>query len=175
MSKGDVMPEQGESGRIAPREYSQDASEGPRKRSAAHERLAVFCGKWTATGSLGGGAAKPSEGRTTTEDEYKWLEGQFFLHHRGVMHLKDQSLESTAIIGFDTPTGSYRLHQFDNFGYARVYEGQVNGDVWTFIGLHERVTYTFGPGKDELRIVWEQTKDGRKWENLCDLRAHQVK
>jgi hypothetical protein len=82
------MHEQGESGRTAPREYSQDASEGPRKRSVAHERLTVFCGKWTATGSLGGGAAKPNEGRTTTEDEYKWLEGQFFLHHRGVMHLK---------------------------------------------------------------------------------------
>jgi hypothetical protein len=167
------MQQQLARGAIAPREYAQGASEGPRKRGVEQERLEIFSGRWRSEGTLGGGAQSPGA-KTTTQEEYEWLPGQFFLHHRGVMRLGEQSLESTAIIGFDSATRSYRLHQFDNFGYARLYEGEVDGDVWTFKGVHERVTYTFGRDSAELRIVWEQTKDGLRWENLCDLKAHRL-
>jgi hypothetical protein len=169
-----VVTTQGQAGAGAvasPREYTQDRPAGPRKRGAEYERLDVFCGTWTSEGTLG--AASPSPGaRTTTRAEYDWLPGGFFLQHRGSMRFGEQSLESIATLGFDPATRSYRLHQFDDLGYARIYAGHVNGDVWTFNGVYERVTYTFSRDSTELLIVWEQTSDGRKWDMLCELKAH---
>jgi hypothetical protein len=143
------------------------SAEQPPKRGPEHDRLEVFLGKWTAEGKLGDGA------EATALDEYEWLPGGFFLLHRGVMRFGDKALESTQIISFDASIQKYRLNLFDNFGWARVYEGQVDGRIWKFTGARERLSIEL---QDEATMLvhWEQSDDGSTWRPLCDLKASKV-
>jgi hypothetical protein len=80
-------------------------------------------------------------------------------------------LESLQVLGFDEQTGRYRLHLFDNGGYARVYEGTFQDGVWSLAGAHERVEIHFESDDAVMRMHWEQSQDGRTWETLCRLRS----
>ncbi|RKH56899.1 DUF1579 domain-containing protein [Corallococcus aberystwythensis] len=139
------------------------------------QRLEVFAGEWRAEGVLGEASGPHVGAQATAEEHYAWLPGGFFLGHRGVMRFGNERLESTRILGFDPVTQRYRMHQFDNMGYARVYEGGEQQDgVWFFAGPHERVTVTFGGGNHAMDIHWEQSDDGQRWRPLCDLKATRV-
>jgi hypothetical protein len=148
------------------RDYTQDI--GEREHLPAHEQLNAFVGRWRAEGTVG---HREQRKEATAEFEFEWLPGQFFLQLRGALLSPGTALLSTALYGYDVPSGSFRLHQFDNLGYARVYEGVARANLWRFTGAFERVTYTFAPSGDELHIHREQRKSDQWWITLCDLRA----
>ncbi|RKH10377.1 DUF1579 domain-containing protein [Corallococcus sp. CA047B] len=173
-AKGDPMDPSREVGEATREGVEQGSGEAAPRLGPEHQRLEVFIGGWTAEGVLGEAAGPQARVKATAVDRYEWLPGGFFLSCRGVMRFAGESLESTRIIGFDPERQRYRMHLFDNHGYARVYEGGERDGVWTFAGAHERVTMSFEDGNQRLDIRWEQSDDGATWRPLCDLKATRV-
>lgn len=125
-----------------------------------------FVGTWHAEGQLGDGTPAASD------DSFELMPGDFFLVRRGVLRPRNgRPLESLLILGFDEGTGRYRLHLFDNGGYARLYEGVYDGGAWHLAGPHERVRIELERDGDVMHVAWEQSDDSRTWRPLCTLRA----
>ncbi|WP_158624967.1 DUF1579 family protein [Corallococcus terminator] len=163
-----------EVGEATREDVKQGSGEAAPRLGPEHQRLEVFVGEWKAEGVLGEASGPHAQAKATAVDRYEWLPGGFFLSCRGVMHFAEERLESTRIIGFDAERQRYRMHLFDNSGYARVYEGGEQDGVWKFAGAHERVTMSFANGDQRMDIHWEQSDDGTTWRPLCDLRATRV-
>jgi hypothetical protein len=142
------------------------------ERSAAHVKLDVFLGRWRGEGHLGEGAPLAANARAVTYNSIDPMPGGFFVVNRGTMRFADQILDSTAIYSYDEGTRRYRMYLFDNAGFARLYEGIVEDNRWSFRGEHERATITFSANGDAMTTFWEVTSDGRTWKPLCHLEAN---
>jgi hypothetical protein len=163
-------------GQQRPQEAGSQADKEPVPQlGPEQQRLEVLVGEWRGEGLLGEASGPDTRARATTEERYEWLPGGFFLTGRGVMHFGDKHLESTRVLGFDPASQRYRLYQFDDMGYARVYEGEETQDgVWTFTGPYERMKMTFGDGNHSVDVHWEQLEDDGTWKTLCDLKTTRV-
>lgn len=135
---------------------------GPEQR-----RMSAFIGRWQGQGKNLEGAGEAAGTDVEVSSEFKWLPGEFFVEHRGVMRFGDQSLESLEVIQADGEH-HYTSHQYDNMGFARKYAGIGRGNVWKLAGESEKVTIEFRDDGNTMHVHWENKKDG-EWVGLCDF------
>ncbi len=149
------------------------------KRSAAHEHLSVFIGKWHAEGeSYAAGPSKENPRgsvETSISDEtYEWLPGQFCVIQNWDAKTGVNPFKGTAIMSYDADSGHYISRSYENHGFIRDYATRVEGDTWTLTGETERARIEFTDGGDAQKISWEWRKPGEDWLPLCDRVARRV-
>ena len=144
----------------------------PPKRTARHEALEAFVGRWKASGtSYGDKAASSGKGADETpwESIYtaRWHDGRFFV-------VQDERangpFDPLSILGWDDEAGAYFAIVFENHGFVRKYVVEAKGNVWTFGGLHERARVEFGDDGMTQTIRWE-LKRGDEWGH-CATASH---
>jgi Protein of unknown function (DUF1579) len=135
-------------------------------RTDAHDRLGVFLGEWDAEGRVESGSHGPSEAMAHTHT-YRWLPGNFHIYHCWNGHIGSHASDGIEIIGYDAASRSYVFHFFDSDGWARTYQGHVDGPTWTLTGIRERCTMTFSDDGQSMMTRWERSPDGKAWEPLC--------
>lgn len=54
------------------------------------------------------------------------------------------------------------------------YDVTVNDKPWTYVGELQRATFVFDDDS-HMTIHWEQSKDGKTWMPLCNLKATKIK
>jgi hypothetical protein len=150
---------------------SKDYQQQVRKPGVEEKRLEIFIGKWNGKGKNKEGAQILAGAPVTTTESYEWLPGGFFLVYRGDMKYGEEHLHSIRAIGFDTKKKLYTINAFDSMGFNRLYEGNVQGNVWKFNGAFERVTFDIASDGNSMNVKWEITPDGSKWLPLCEFDA----
>jgi len=137
--------------------------------------LDVFIGAWAGEGQFKEGATGAENAPITAEEKYEWLPGGFFLIYRGGLDFGSGKLEAIRVIGYDSVAKAYIMRAYDSTGFERVYDGQVNGDVWHFKGEGERVTFTLSDDNQTMAIAWERSEDGEHWIPLCEYKETKAK
>lgn len=149
------------------------------KPRAAHKRLKVFVGKWSANGDSYGDGQQADDPRAsavpwTSEESYQWLPGGFFLLHQWDANVGERIFSGTEILGYDEAKGHYFTRFFDNGGNHLDYSAEVDGNVWTFSEPQTRATVTVGGRGKRMTFKWEWRKSGSKWLPLCDRLASRI-
>jgi hypothetical protein len=150
-------------------------AEAPPKHSKKHEALSVFLGDWKAEGQSY--AAPDQDPKNPKAKPYPWTSTHTARWHTGEFFLiQDERADSggqfdtISVMGVDPETGKYFAQAFENHGFMRRYDVEVDGAAWTFTGPHERCTTVFGEDGRTQTIAWEwKPKD--KWLPLCDRMA----
>jgi len=154
-------------------------AEAPPTRSADHERLAVFLGRWQAVGtSFGGTDQSGGNPRAngvpwTSTHTGRWHTGEFFLLQDEEARPGGQVFDTISVMGVDPATGRYFSRSFENHGFSRDYDVTVDGNRWHISGPHERATITFSDDGRTQTHSWEWKPDA-EWLPLCDRTAHRV-
>lgn len=149
-------------------EPQQPSADPQRRRTVGreHRQLRAFLGTWKLTG-------RTSHSPTMTgELEYELMPGAFFLRGRWDYRFDGGAHIGTSILGYDPESGRLFAHNYDNLGFARDYTLAAHDRTWSFTGPFERAFYTFSPDGDTLLATWEFSKDGRRWDPLCQFKAH---
>ena len=131
----------------------------------AHRRLGVFVGDWHSEGTSFADGQSPEDPRAsgvpwTSDEQYEWLPGGFFLLHRWDAHAGTREFKGTEILGHDEANGGYFTRFFDNAGFHPEYTVTVEGDVWTFSEPSTRATVTVQDGGQDIDHVWEWRHGG---------------
>jgi hypothetical protein len=134
--------------------------------NTALERLNMFVGTWNTQITSMSFDPNPSaivRGRTS----FDWLEGAAFLiQHSEVSDTRFP--RGVAIIGPDDTAETYGMLYFDSRGVSRIYQMNLQGDVWTlwrdFPGFSQRFTGTFSDDRKTITARWEKSSDGSHWE-----------
>lgn len=150
----------------------------PPRRSERHEALRVFLGDWRARGLSFGDPdqdRKNPRGRPTpwtSMHTARWHTGEFFL-------IQDERatvagpFDTLSIMGWDDDTGRYFARTFENHGFYRHYDVDVQDRTWSFNGASERARITFSEDGRTQTINWEwRPQDG--WLPLCDRVATRI-
>lgn len=124
--------------------------------SLAHTQLSAFIGRWVIVGDV------------TGEDAYTWMEGGHFIRGQFAHRAPGTDHVGESILGYDDARRVYSMRNFDNLGFAREYEMQVDGETWTIRGATERAKITFGAGGTSMHQKWEALRDGT-WEPFCEV------
>ena len=146
----------------------------------AHRRLGVFVGDWHSEGTSFADGQSPEDPRAsgvpwTSDEQYEWLPGGFFLLHRWDAHAGTREFKGTEILGHDEANGGYFTRFFDNAGFHPEYTVTVEGDVWTFSEPSTRATVTVRDGGQDIDHVWEwRHGGGGAWLPLCERAATRV-
>lgn len=145
----------------------------PPQRSAAHERLGAFVGRWHAGGQSYGRDQDPGDPKGNAEpwvsDEITaWHPGGFFLIQDETARTGDAPFMTHAVIGYDEAADCYVAHAFENHGHYRRYEVRVDGRVWTFDSGTERARIEFSEDGNRQDVCWEWRPVGDVWQPLCD-------
>jgi hypothetical protein len=148
-------------------------AEAPPTRSLQHEALAVFLGKWTATGTSFGKPKRPTDAPRSNSEPWNstvtatWYSGEFFLiqDERATSHGKP--FDTISILGVDARTGKYFARSFENHGFYRHYDVALQDRVWTFTGDTERARVELSADGRKQTITWEWKPEDR-WLPLCD-------
>ena len=148
-------------------------------RSAAHERLQVFIGKWHAEGDSYAAGQKKDDPRAAIEkwvsdESVEWLPGKFFVMQRWDATTGANEFKGTGIFSHDPETGEYMMRAYENHGFINDYITRVDGDIWTFTAETNRGRIEFTDGGDTQKITWEWRPDGKTWLPLCDRIATRV-
>lgn len=147
-------------------------------RSTAHDALAVFLGKWTASGTSYGGTdqsrhdLKANSEAWTSMHEGVWHTGKFFLVQDERADIAGKRFDTLSILGVN-PDGDHFCRSFENHGFYRDYPMRREGDVWTLDGETERARIEFLEGGRKQTITWEWKPEGH-WLPLCDRTAVRV-
>jgi hypothetical protein len=137
-----------------------------------HARLGDFAGRWQLEGhNFDGDRPGPT---VSGEASFEWLPGNFFLFGREETRFANQVHVTLMVFSYQADTQDYRAHFFDNYGFSRVYAGEVEGRSWRFSGRLERVRIEVSTDGRTLRHSWERTEDGSSWVPLCDLTSRRV-
>lgn len=154
-------------------------SEMPPQRSAKHDALAVFLGEWKAEGTSYGGTEQPADDPKsngvpwTSTHTGRWHTGEFFLIQDEQARPGGEVFDTLSVMGVDPHSGKYFARAFENHGFYRHYDVSVDGNIWTFLGEHERARIEFDADNRKQTIVWEwKPKD--KWLPLCDRTATRI-
>lgn len=146
----------------------------PPKRGAEHERLAVWVGRWHAEGqSYGGPNQNPSSPKADatkweSDETTVWHPGQFFVVQREDARIGTDSLITHSVLGFDSTSGEYYAHAFENHGYYRRYRVRVEGRIWTFESDTERATVEMSADGKRQTVRWEWRPKDDRWLPLCE-------
>jgi hypothetical protein len=143
------------------------------ERSAAHERLGVFLGKWHAEGAsfaVGQTIENPRGAieKWISDETYEWLPGNFFLMQRWDAMTGVNEFKGTAIIHYDAQAGTYMTRAYENHGFINDYITRVDGHIWTFAAETNRGRIEFVDSGNTQNINWEWRTDGINWLPLCD-------
>lgn len=148
-------------------------------RSAPHERLHVFIGKWHAEGEsyAAGQTSQNPRGaieKWLSDETFEWIPGQFFVLQRWDAVTGTNPFSGIAIFGWDHTNRHYMTRSYENHGHIRDYLTRVDGDVWTFIGDTERARVEFTDCGNTQNIAWEWRQPGEDWLPLCDRVAQRL-
>ncbi len=151
------------------------ASEGelPPERGAQHEALAVFLGRWRATGKSYGIPKQPEDDPKSLAEPWNsshvgmWHTGDFFLIQDERATTVAGPFDTLSIMGVDPKTGNYFAKSFENHGFHRHYEVSVEGRVWTLTGDTERARIELSADGKTQTIAWEWRPKGERLP-LCD-------
>lgn len=153
-------------------------SEAPPVHSSTHELLSAFLGNWRADGQSYGGKDQPQDAPKSRPFPWvstinaRWYTGNFFL-------VQDERADSggqfdtLSVLGVDAKTGKLFAQTFENHGFERRYDVEVEGNIWTFSGESERARIEFSDDSRTQTIAWEW-KPNERWLPLCDRTARRV-
>ena len=145
-------------------------------RSQLHDALEMFVGEWRAEGRAYGSStqsiADPKADAKTWKSTHsaRWHTGRFFLVHDEKAHVGADPLDTMSVMGVDAHSGRLFTAAFENHGFERRYEVNVDGRRWTFEGPTERALIDFSADGRTQRIVWDW-KPRDRWLPLCDRTA----
>ena len=148
-------------------------NEAPPVRGAQHDRLAVFLGDWHAEGTSYGSPDQTNDNPRgngvpwTSDHAGRWHTGEFFLTQDEQARPGGEVFDTISVMGVDATTGRHFARSFENHGFYRHYDVDVDGNVWRIAGEHERATITFSNNDHTQTHVWEW-KPGTDWLPLCD-------
>jgi hypothetical protein len=145
-------------------------------RTQMHQALEMFIGEWRAEGwsyrdpnqSIANPKALAKPWKST--HSARWHSGRFFLVHDEKAHSGADPFDTVCLMGVDAPTGRLFAISFENRGFQRRYDVQVDGRRWTFDGPTERALIDFSADGRTQRIVWEW-KPRDRWLPLCERTA----
>jgi hypothetical protein len=148
-------------------------------RSQLHDALEMFVGEWRAEGwsyrdpnqSIANPKALVKPWKST--HSARWHSGRFFLVHDEKAHSGAEPLDTLCVMGVDASSGRLFALAFENRGFQRRYDVQVDRRRWTFDGATERALIDFSADGRTQRIVWEWQPRGR-WLPLCERTAVRV-
>ncbi len=144
-------------------------------RSALHDALEVFVGKWTANGTSYGGTDQTGEDpkahgqRWTSTHESVWHTGRFFVVENERADIEGYRFDTLSVLGLDDQ-GKYFCRSFENHGFYRDYQVNRDGNIWTYSGPTERARIEFSADGREQTISWEWKPEDH-WLPLCDRTA----
>lgn len=147
--------------------------EKPPTRGAQHELLAVFLGRWRATGKSYGSPKQPQDDPRSAPESWvsshvgTWHTGEFFLIQDERAVVGTSPFDTLSIMGVDAKTGRYFVRSFENHGFYRRYDLAVQGRVWALTGDFERARIEFSADGRTQTIAWEW-RPGERWLPLCD-------
>ena len=151
----------------------------PPTRGAKHEALSIFLGQWKAQGTSYGGTKQPADDPKgngvpwTSTHAGRWYTGEFFLIQDEQARPGSEVFDTLSVMGIDPQTEKYFARSFENHGFYRHYDVSVDGNVWTFLGEHERARIEFSEDNRTQNIVWEW-KPNNQWLPLCDRTATRI-
>lgn len=148
------------------------------------QKLDVFAGSWSLTGTLKPGSMGPgSPGGTITENENcEWMEGKFYL----VCHtdFKGSMGNGTglSILGYSTKDKTYTYREFNSWGEFDDSRGSLDGNDWNWIS-DENFGGTPMKGRFSMKITspstydfaFDVSPDGTKWTTVMDGKATKSK
>ncbi|HTA93383.1 MAG TPA: DUF1579 family protein [Polyangiaceae bacterium] len=147
--------------------------ESPPERGAQHEALAVFLGRWRATGKAYGTPKQAEDDPKSVAVPWNsshvgmWHTGEFFLIQDERASTGDKPFDTLSIMGVDAKTGNYFAKSFENHGFHRHYDVSVEGRVWTLTGDRERARIELSADGQTQTIAWEW-RPNEQWLPLCD-------
>jgi hypothetical protein len=147
--------------------------EAPPTRGVQHDLLAVFLGRWRATGQAYGSPKQPQDDPKSAPETWtsthvgRWHTGEFFLIQDERAIVGSSPFDTLSIMGVDLATGRYFARSFENHGFYRRYDAAVDGRIWTLTGEWERARIEFSADGRTQTISWEWRPKGR-WLPLCD-------
>jgi hypothetical protein len=118
-------------------------------RSAKHDALNIFLGKWTAHGTSYGGTDRPGDDpkangeRWISTHDAAWHTGSFFLVQDERADIAGSRFDTLSVMGVDSDTGEYFVRTFENHGFSRNYKVTRQAKVWNLIGETERAKIEF--------------------------------
>ncbi len=145
-------------------------------RTLLHDALEMFVGEWRGEGwsyrdplqSIANPKAIARAWRSTHSAH--WHSGRLFHVHDEKAHFGAEPCDTVGVMGVDPASGRLFALTFENRGFQRRYELQVDGRRWTFDGPTERALIDFSADGRTQRIVWEW-KPRERWLPLCERTA----
>lgn len=151
---------------------------GPPTRSAIHESMDAFLGRWTATGTSYGGTDQsgvdPKANGQSWHSTYEcfWHTGRYFLVQDERADIAGMRFDTLSIMGVDEGGAAF-IRGFENHGFQSLYRVTKSGDEWRFEGASERAKIVFSENFTRQTIAWEWKPEGT-WLPLCDRVASRV-
>ena len=152
---------------VRPTETHPEPDHGP-----SRQQLDAFVGRWIVEGTNGTGAPASTGAEMQGTESYEWLEGEFYLINRWDRHFGQNRHTGISFIGYDSSLGEYFSQSFDNLGFAARYKVYVAEGALRFQGPEERAVLKLNADRSQIDILWEQSKDGLDWAELCHLIGH---
>jgi len=154
-------------------------AEAPPSHTVLHDALSVFVGDWRAEGHSYGSPSQPKDRPKSRPETWtsahnaRWHTGGFFLVQSEHAYVGGSPFDTLSVLGVDVETGKGFARTFENHGFERRYALAREGNVWTFVGEHERARHEFSADGHRQTIVWEWKPEDR-WLPLCDRVAVKV-
>ena len=150
----------------------------PPQRSAKHDALDCFLGKWKAEGTSFGGTDQSGDPKANGEPWLSthsgtWHTGSFFLLQDERATIAGKAFDTFSVLGVDPESGDYFIRSFENHGFYRHYQLTRDGKVWTLEGATERARIEFTDDDRTQVIRWEWKPEDR-WLLLCDRTAARI-
>jgi hypothetical protein len=148
-------------------------NEVPPMRDNRHEALTIFLGRWRAEGQSYGGTKQTSDNPRGAAEPWvsthngTWHTGEFFLIQDERAMTGANPFDTLSVMGVDAKTGRYFARSFENHGFYRHYDVDVDGQVWMLTGETERARIEFSADGRTQTIAWEW-RPYDQWLPLCD-------
>jgi hypothetical protein len=150
-------------------------AEAPPIRGAEHEALAIFLGRWRATGTSYGSPRQPQDDPKSEAEPWvsthvgMWHSGEFFLIQDERAIVGANPFDTLSLMGVDSSSGRYFARSFENHGFFRHYDVSVDGRRWILTGKSERARIEFSVDGRTQTITWEwRPRPNDRWFPLCD-------
>lgn len=135
--------------------------------SAELEPLMVFNGTWKVQGkNLSAAPALANEPLLGTQ-KVEIMGSKFLVANWNYKFDKNNEHAGITVIGKDNDSSKSQIYLFDNGGSFRVYELNIDGNLWNIKGEKERSTIEFDKDGKTYKELWEIKQDG-KWKPLCE-------
>jgi len=135
--------------------------------------LMAFVGNWKVEGVNFASAPNAPDVKVTGTQKVKLMEGGKFLKSDWKYKSNGNRHIGISILGTDNDSKKPKMHNFDNTGFQRQYELNIEDDIWEVIGKTERASIFFDKKGTSYNEKWEIKKEG-KWQPLCERNATKI-